>query len=487
MNDRDRLYRLKAEYEAVMAGMSDKDDTAIAAEMERLAHKLGIDPADVFESKEQTMKKTVKEAVAKIGCTKCDAVSTEKAWKKNDGTCPKCNNSTQGVAESKGKKPYKGTKKNPIKLKGFGDNPDATPLRGNTKHLTKESQVTEAKSYRLNFEPSDYKKLRQASMRGKFSHNFSRDASGNITFKTTNPRKLARDLENIVDFGATSAFDVLDISPYGNPEHYESKEQVDELSPATLGSYAKKASKSAAGSAREAGKLGRANPRHRQVVKKTGKRLNYIDKAVDKMTKESQVTEGVLDDIDDDGFMAKRQLYDLAKHAVALHRMIQDTDDLEPWVQAKITKAADYIGTIQEYLEYEGARGAEDMAGEVGLDDIGDIETALEPQVADPIEETPEDSLDGWKILRMAEARGLISNEQYNDPGLELHTIAEDFAQSLGVLESIGNSDVTSFMREFAAELRNGNIMAQGRRAHMYESEDNARKIYNRMLKGLRG
>lgn len=35
----------------------------------------------------------------KIACLECDEVSTEAAWKKNDGTCPKCNVSTKGVAE----------------------------------------------------------------------------------------------------------------------------------------------------------------------------------------------------------------------------------------------------------------------------------------------------------------------------------------------------------------------------------------------------
>ena len=38
--------------------------------------------------------------VAKIACLKCDEVSTAKAWAKNDDVCPKCNKSTQGVAES---------------------------------------------------------------------------------------------------------------------------------------------------------------------------------------------------------------------------------------------------------------------------------------------------------------------------------------------------------------------------------------------------
>jgi hypothetical protein len=66
----------------------------------------------------------------------------------------------------------------------------------------------------------------------------------------------------------------------------------------------------------------------------------------------SELMEGVLDDTDDDGWMAKSELYKLAKYAIALHGMIQDNDNLEPWVQSKITKASDYISTVKHYMEY---------------------------------------------------------------------------------------------------------------------------------------
>lgn len=66
----------------------------------------------------------------------------------------------------------------------------------------------------------------------------------------------------------------------------------------------------------------------------------------------SEIMEGVLDDGDEDGWMAKSELYKLAKDAIQLHGMIQDTDNLEPWVQSKITKAADYINSVKNYMEY---------------------------------------------------------------------------------------------------------------------------------------
>ena len=66
----------------------------------------------------------------------------------------------------------------------------------------------------------------------------------------------------------------------------------------------------------------------------------------------SEIMEGVLDDTDDDGWMAKSELYKLAKYAISLHGMIQDSDNLEPWIQAKITKASDYISSVKHYMEY---------------------------------------------------------------------------------------------------------------------------------------
>lgn len=56
---------------------------------------------------------------------------------------------------------------------------------------------------------------------------------------------------------------------------------------------------------------------------------------------------------DKEGAMAKADLYKLANYSFKLFKKIQDEDQLEAWVQAKITKAADYIASVYHYLEYE--------------------------------------------------------------------------------------------------------------------------------------
>jgi hypothetical protein len=79
-----------------------------------------------------------------------------------------------------------------------------------------------------------------------------------------------------------------------------------------------------------------------------------IDKIKNEKANKPQepLVEGVLDDADEDGWMAKSQLYKLAKYAIGLHGMISDTDNLEPWVQAKITRASEDLSSVKHYMEY---------------------------------------------------------------------------------------------------------------------------------------
>ena len=96
----------------------------------------------------------------------------------------------------------------------------------------------------------------------------------------------------------------------------------------------------------------------KQVTMKNSKQNNkenpYKGKLVGgAMSENKKIKEGVLDASDEDGWMAKEQLYKTAQYAIKLHQLIGDTDNLEPWVQAKITKAADYLGSIKHYMEYE--------------------------------------------------------------------------------------------------------------------------------------
>ncbi len=60
-----------------------------------------------------------------------------------------------------------------------------------------------------------------------------------------------------------------------------------------------------------------------------------------------------LDHSDHEGSMALSQLRRSAKYSQQLGHMIRESDDLPEWVESKITKASDYLGSVYHYLDYE--------------------------------------------------------------------------------------------------------------------------------------
>ncbi len=72
-----------------------------------------------------------------------------------------------------------------------------------------------------------------------------------------------------------------------------------------------------------------------------------------KIIKEEQETIQRMRDLEDpEGEMAGKQAEIAAKHAAKIAQMVQNMDELEDWVQAKLTLATDYLQTVSEYLEF---------------------------------------------------------------------------------------------------------------------------------------
>ena len=56
---------------------------------------------------------------------------------------------------------------------------------------------------------------------------------------------------------------------------------------------------------------------------------------------------------DHEAAMARADLYKLAQYSAKLFKMIQEGQQLEGWVQAKITKSAEYIASVYHFMAYE--------------------------------------------------------------------------------------------------------------------------------------
>jgi len=58
---------------------------------------------------------------------------------------------------------------------------------------------------------------------------------------------------------------------------------------------------------------------------------------------------------DDESDMAKSQLSSIHTNAVKLLDMIESNDQLDAWVQSKLTKAQDYLQSVYDYMKSQNA------------------------------------------------------------------------------------------------------------------------------------
>jgi len=79
--------------------------------------------------------------------------------------------------------------------------------------------------------------------------------------------------------------------------------------------------------------------------------MGYKDDSTGSKTYEDGITSSSRPD--HEASMAKGELYNAIKNAKELFHMIEDGENLEGWVASKITRAADYINTVHDYMMYE--------------------------------------------------------------------------------------------------------------------------------------
>lgn len=79
-------------------------------------------------------------------------------------------------------------------------------------------------------------------------------------------------------------------------------------------------------------------------------RRDVVSKKVNETDDSVVTTDG---EDDHEGPMAKAQLMSLQKQAAELFNMVGDNDNLEGWVQDKISKASDYMNSVYQSMQYE--------------------------------------------------------------------------------------------------------------------------------------
>ena len=59
---------------------------------------------------------------------------------------------------------------------------------------------------------------------------------------------------------------------------------------------------------------------------------------------------------DHEASMAKAELAQIAKNAMAIYRMIKEGDNLDGWISSYITVANDHLNSVHEKMDYESQK-----------------------------------------------------------------------------------------------------------------------------------
>ena len=208
---------------------------------------------------------------------------------------------------------------------------------------------------------------------------------------------------------------------------------------------------------------------------------------------QEQLNEGLADmaheaEKDHEVQMARSDCYKSAKYAVSIHKMLKDVSEMEGidgWVASKLTKAADYLGSVKHYMEGQAMQ---------------DVELAVVPVAGDMTDAMtlPQESVEvaegrlGFKDIAKfgSEKASRIDQEARRrgsadmEPG-DADELRYRIAKEMGLIsEQFDNTK-----RDFAPT-RNDAIKAQGSAAVMVQKRDykppiEVKNIMNDKLKGI--
>jgi len=98
-----------------------------------------------------------------------------------------------------------------------------------------------------------------------------------------------------------------------------------------------------------------------EVQKATQAKADAEVKVADLRKKKADGEKGALEEMDDEGRMAKSQMYKMKTYVDKLSQMLDDGAQLPAWVQAKVTKASSMMSAVFHYLDYEMVRSQDNL------------------------------------------------------------------------------------------------------------------------------
>lgn len=93
------------------------------------------------------------------------------------------------------------------------------------------------------------------------------------------------------------------------------------------------------------------------MMSTTGSKMNNVPRGSKMHAQDSGGAAGAEDPADHTGEMTKRSLYHMSQQAQQLHDTLHGSENLEQWVQDKITKAAECLESAFKAISYDKGPG----------------------------------------------------------------------------------------------------------------------------------
>ena len=159
-------------------------------------------------------------------------------------------------------------------------------------------------------------------------------------------------------------------------------------------------------------------------------------------------TEDHAEDPNDESDMAKVQLANVIHYAQELLTMIKDGQQLDAWVQSKLTIAFDYIDSVKHYLEGEDYLASTDAPVDAPVDEAMDINDPImmklraakmktyktEPQAA-PKANTPKANTNDSKLAALKKYRAQVMRDMEQEAEPEGGPIADKYGAELNKID----------------------------------------------------
>jgi Protein of unknwon function (DUF3008) len=154
--------------------------------------------------------------------------------------------------------------------------------------------------------------------------------------------------------------------------------------------------------------------------------------------------------------MARAELYRNTKYAMDMLRIIKPEDDIQPWIAAALTKAANYLDKIFHYLDYytqfepDQLGEDEDMDPDVEDMELGETTGSIARENLMLVVEystklfnmiQPGDKLEGWVAMKLTTASDCLSSSKHYLDYVQFEKHASDHVMGMegGMDESKGS------------------------------------------------